>query len=239
MLWRVLQSNAGLPNDAVVCFANTGKEDEETLKFVNEVSRNWGIDIAWLEYRNDELGYAFVDFKSASRNGEPFDALIKKKHYLPNAVTRFCSHELKNKPITKFTGLEEEDTMIGVRADEVERIPKMRSRGFIIPLADSCVTKRTVQQFWMLQNFDLGLKSDQRTTPLGNCDLCFLKGFHVIHSIVSSQPDRAIWWASKEKEIGATFHKDRPTYEQMRQNALNQTDFIGYEEESIPCFCGD
>ena len=42
MLWRVLQSNGGLPIEAIVCFANTGKEDEATwlvkgkLKAANE-----------------------------------------------------------------------------------------------------------------------------------------------------------------------------------------------------------
>lgn len=30
MLWRVLQANAGLPADTVVCLANTGKEVEAT-----------------------------------------------------------------------------------------------------------------------------------------------------------------------------------------------------------------
>jgi hypothetical protein len=28
MLWRVLEANGGLPEDAIVCFANTGKEEE-------------------------------------------------------------------------------------------------------------------------------------------------------------------------------------------------------------------
>jgi len=28
MLWRVLRSNGGLPDGSVVCFANTGKEEE-------------------------------------------------------------------------------------------------------------------------------------------------------------------------------------------------------------------
>ena len=39
MLWRVLQSHGGsLPDDCVVCFANTGKEEEATLRFVRECS---------------------------------------------------------------------------------------------------------------------------------------------------------------------------------------------------------
>jgi 3'-phosphoadenosine 5'-phosphosulfate sulfotransferase (PAPS reductase)/FAD synthetase len=51
MLWRVLQSNNGLPSDAMVIFANTGKEEEATLKFVNDCSVNWNVPITWLEYR--------------------------------------------------------------------------------------------------------------------------------------------------------------------------------------------
>jgi len=41
MLWNVLQANDGkLPDEAIVCFANTGKEDEATLKFVHDCSVN-------------------------------------------------------------------------------------------------------------------------------------------------------------------------------------------------------
>ncbi len=74
MLWRVLEANAGLPSDAVVLFANTGKEEEETLCFVRDCSLNWGVPITWLEYLSDYPKYRVVDFDTASRNGEPFEA---------------------------------------------------------------------------------------------------------------------------------------------------------------------
>ena len=54
MLWRVLQSNNGLPDEAIVCFANTGKEEEATLKFVNDCSVNWNVPIHWLEYKSSK-----------------------------------------------------------------------------------------------------------------------------------------------------------------------------------------
>ena len=31
MLWKILEANNGLPDEAIVCFANTGKEEEATL----------------------------------------------------------------------------------------------------------------------------------------------------------------------------------------------------------------
>lgn len=133
MLWRVLQSNAGLPADTVVCFANTGKEEEETLIFVQECADQWGVPITWVEYRNDERGYAVVDFDTASRNGEPFEAIIRKRQYLPNPVTRFCTVELKIRAIRKhltWLGWREHgwDQMVGIRADEQRRVAKIRAR---------------------------------------------------------------------------------------------------------------
>jgi len=101
MLWRVLQSNGGLPSDAVACFANTGKEDEATLRFVRDCGLNWNVPIVWVEYRNDEKGFALVDFEPASRVGEPFEAIIRKRNYLPNPVTRFCTSELKIRTMHK------------------------------------------------------------------------------------------------------------------------------------------
>src|SRR5690606_23950369 len=109
MLWKVLDAHSGkLPDDVFVTFANTGKEREETLRFVYECGSRWGVKINWLEYRRRERnapwedGFSVVGYNSASRNGEPFAELIQRKKYLPNPVTRFCTIELKIRVMRNF-----------------------------------------------------------------------------------------------------------------------------------------
>ena len=102
MLWRVLEANNGLPDNCEVTFANTGKECEETLEFVKECGERWNVPITWLEYIPDAPGFKVVDFETAARNGEPFEAIIHKRQYLPNPVTRFCTIDLKIRIIAKL-----------------------------------------------------------------------------------------------------------------------------------------
>ena len=260
MLWRVLQSNDGLPPDAVVCFANTGKEDEATLRFVRDCGQNWDVPIVWVEYRDDEHGYAVVDFDSASRNGEPFAAIIAKRNYLPNPVTRFCTVELKIRTMHKYLKslgwreLEDGwDQMVGIRADEHRRVVKIRARPspetaketMILPLADAGVTVHDVGEFWSKQPFNLELPTFNGRTLAGNCDLCFLKPAQQIATLIAEKPERAIWWASMEalalasKPDGAVFRKDRPSYAALLKFTQQQRDMFDSEEEAIACFCGD
>jgi 3'-phosphoadenosine 5'-phosphosulfate sulfotransferase (PAPS reductase)/FAD synthetase len=239
MLWRVLQSNHGLPEDAVVCFANTGKEDEATLEFVRDCAVNWNVTIMWVEYTPIAPGFKIVNFETASRNGEPFEALIHKKNYLPNPIARFCSHELKGVAITKATGLESDQTMVGVRADEPIRIPKLRKRGLMLPLVTDGIIKQNIRNFWAQQPFDLQLTERGGITASGNCDLCFLKGPRQTMSLIAEKPQRAVWWAMQEAKIQATFRKDRPSYAAMLQYTKNQATLFDDYDESISCFCGD
>lgn len=239
MLWRVLQSNDGLPDEAKVCFANTGKEDEATLQFVRDCQEHWKVAIQWVEFRADAPGFVVVDFNTASRNGEPFDALTTKKSYLPNPIARFCSEELKGKAITKATGLESDETMVGVRADEPRRIAKLRARGLMLPLVDAGVTKVDVRAFWRQQPFDLQLEERGGITNLGNCDLCFMKGGAQIQSLIADKPERAVWWAKQEAKISGTFRSDRPSYAEMMKFAQEQRDMFDPQEEAIACLCGD
>jgi 3'-phosphoadenosine 5'-phosphosulfate sulfotransferase (PAPS reductase)/FAD synthetase len=133
MLWRVLQAHdMKLPDDAFVCFANTGKEDEATLKFVHDCETNWDIKITWLEYDNADLlanRWKVVNYKTADRNGLPFEKMIDRKKYLPNTFARFCTQELKIFPIDKYMkslGYQDYLTFVGIRADEPRRVAKMK-----------------------------------------------------------------------------------------------------------------
>jgi len=258
MLWRVLQSNNGLPDQAKAVFCNTGKEDEATLRFVHDSSVNWGIPITWLEYRVAEVPFEVVNFETASRNGEPFSALIKKKNYLPNPVARFCTVDLKILTLERYIksiGWAEYENMIGIRADEPRRVAKIRANpsdgrkgvSRFMPLAQVGVQKEDISQFWKSQDFDLGLPNIGGVTYHGNCDLCFLKGASQLMSLIAEKPERAVWWAAQEGTIsnahikdGGLFRKDRPSYSQMLKYSEQQDDmFATGDEEAIACFCGD
>jgi 3'-phosphoadenosine 5'-phosphosulfate sulfotransferase (PAPS reductase)/FAD synthetase len=256
MLWRVLQSNGGLPDEAIVCFANTGKEEEATLQFVDRCSKEWEVPIHWLEYCTAEEvkdRWREVSFESASRDGEPFEALIRARNYLPNPVSRFCTVELKVRTIHRYlkeNGWTEWDSMLGIRADEQRRLAKIGNQDYgkheekIAPLGVSGVTKETVGDFWRSSSFDLELPNNNGVTMHGNCDLCYLKGADQILSLIAEKPSRAIWWAKMEalalasQPSGARFRNDRPKYSEMAEYAKNQIDAFGHEE-TIACFCGD
>ena len=267
MLRQVLDNNDDL-SDLVVTFANTGKEHPATLEFVRECAERWSVPIVWLEYRNTEIGFEVVDFASASRQGEPFEALIRKRKYLPNPVTRFCTIDLKIRIIHKYLrslGLSTEETpvdmMTGIRADEPRRVVKIRNRKstseskwatMAMPLADAGVGVQDVTDFWDAQHFDLLLPTINGRTLEGNCDLCFLKGANQVYSIIASdrgEPVRkADWWARMERTAvsssgitgnGALFRFDRPSYQQMLDYSDTQFDMFADHDEAIACFCGD
>jgi len=253
MLWKVLEAHQmSLPDDAKVIFANTGKEDEATLKFVNDCSVNWNVPIVWLEYQDHEDSkqrFKVVTYETASRNGEPFEAIIRKRQYLPNPVTRFCTAELKIRTIHKYLrsiGWDDHDEnsdWIGIRADEPRRAAKIaRER---TPLVTAGIGKTDVGNFWKAQSFDLGLPNFNGVTYHGNCDLCFLKGESQTRSLIAEKPERAVWWAKMEamamasKPDGARFRKDRDSYQAMMNYAKDQIPMFDDPDESIACFCGD
>ncbi len=227
LLWRVLQANNGLPEEAIVCFANTGKEEEATLEFVRDCSVNWNVPIHWLEYRDNAQKFEEVTFETASRNGEPFEQIIHKRQILPNVRARFCTVELKIRTMARFTknlGWGDYQNFIGIRADEPRRAAKMKPDN--------------VREHVRMPLHEAGI------SKTNNCDLCFLKAVPKIITLVKQNPERAKWWAKME-EIGSTyttgngavFSLNRPKYAEIHKYLDKQTEL--FSQESIDCFCGD
>jgi 3'-phosphoadenosine 5'-phosphosulfate sulfotransferase (PAPS reductase)/FAD synthetase len=250
MLWRILQSNQGLPDDAIVCFANTGKEDAATLKFVMDCGQNWNVPIHWLEYTSEKPKFKKVCSITASRNGEPFEHMINDKGMmLPNNFMRFCTQELKINTIRRYLksihlDIDDDQHWVGIRADEPRRVAKVGLS--MCPLAKEGITSRDVGAFWESHNFDLGLPKVGQN-KLSNCDLCFMKGDATLISLVQDKPERATWWIEMENKIKkhskfenkslVTFRKNSTSYQQMFQYDKDQ--YKLFTDDTIPCFCGD
>ncbi|RVC47609.1 3'-phosphoadenosine 5'-phosphosulfate sulfotransferase [Mesorhizobium sp. M4A.F.Ca.ET.090.04.2.1] len=215
MLHQIVHAHGGkLPDNVVVAFANTGKEREETLRFVHECGSRWGVEIYWIEWRNSGIGYERVGLNSASRDGEPFHELISKKQRLPNGAERWCTEYLKVRPIfalmRHLLGLEpgSYEEIVGLRYDEGMRIFRGLDRAakdgrrMSYPLSRAKIRKSDVSAFWEHQPFFLDLEPWE-----GNCDLCFQKGKGIRKRIIRDHPGVQTWWLDEENRIGAQFDK--------------------------------
>lgn len=266
MLWHILQAFGGrLPEEVVVTFANTGKEREETLEFVRDCQEHWQVPIRWIEYtRTTEPviragkigchGFREVCFKSASRQGEPFEALLEvKAEYrqlhkneppiLPNAVQRFCTAELKQRTMKRFMrslGHDSYTVAIGLRHDEPRRIAKLKGLNdkceeYVAPLHEAQLTEEDVMSFWKRQPFDLQLQSYE-----GNCDNCFLKSRVKLAMLARDRPESFDWWAAMEAKTNTVFRRDRPSYREIQQGKLSLLLVGACEEDSQDtCMCTD
>jgi 3'-phosphoadenosine 5'-phosphosulfate sulfotransferase (PAPS reductase)/FAD synthetase len=204
MLHEILDANGGIPERVVVSFQNTGREMPETLDFVQHVGARWGVPIVWLEYQPEAPRFKIVSHNSAARDGEPFEALIRKRKLLPNRVARFCTAEMKVHASTRYArslGWDRWTKAVGIRADEPGRIkgdaPRER---FTVwrPLAAAGVSRRDVAAFWRRQPFDLRLAGRDGKTLLGNCDGCFLKSEANLAALARAYPERHAWWERME-----------------------------------------
>lgn len=258
MLKQIIDAHGGtLPDDIYVTFANTGKEMPETLDFVQACSEHWGVKVHWLElemaderpvYRTKEVTY-----ETASRDGEPFEALIGRRSYLPNPVARFCTAELKIRRMKDFMwkmkGYKHWDNVLGLRYDEPRRVSSSRNAsdrerwGNLMPMYDAKHTVKDVLEFWQKANFDLTLPSIDGQTLAGNCDLCFLKGRKTLTKLIKERPDLTTWWIAQENRIGegtgATFRSDRPPYVELLKEAENPVMDDMFEDDAMSCFCHD
>jgi hypothetical protein len=227
-------------------FANTGKEREETLRFVDRTDREWNLGVIWVVEVVQERGTActhrIVDYETASRNGEPFEAVIQK-YGIPNMNYLHCTRELKANAIRSYLqSIGWTDYLIaqGIRADEPKRIH--RKDRVIYPLVDTWpTTKPEILDWWKEQPFDLELMDHQ-----GNCDCCHKKHTPKLVRIAQENEHAFDWWAEMESKYGLAGHNidgtPRVFYRQHRSakdivaiSKLLTTPPLPFEDEDAGC----
>jgi len=191
--------------DCNFVFANTGAEDERTLKFVDECDKRFGLGVVWLEaVVHPEKGvgstYSVVNYETASRNAEPFEEVIKK-YGIPSNARPLCTNELKRTPIKKWQkdqGLGLNSIAIGIRADEIDRISiNAKKQKIIYPLIKLGIRKREVKEFWAKQDFNLGINEHE-----GNCVWCYKKSDRKLFTLILDRPEIFDFPKRMEKEYG-------------------------------------
>lgn len=251
MVRRILQAHGDtLPPDVLVCFENTGREMPATLDFVRDCGAAWNVPIHWLEYRWAPGGPSVVEVShnSASRNGEPFEALLRSKSMLPNPVSRFCTIELKTRTQKRFLrslGWSHWISAVGLRADEPARVARALDRERtkkdrwhnVCPLATAGIDEADVFRFWREQPFDLRLAGSWE----GNCDGCFLKNRAALQRMWVDHPERMAWWVEMEAiphgtGAGGRFRADREDYAAMAATMRDQGRLpFDINEPALPC----
>lgn len=206
MAWWIITNLSHLYN-IIVVFANTGKEKEETLEFIDKCDKHFGLKLVWLEYEPNPdfiygAGFRIVGYITAARKGEPFERVIEV-HGLPNVSSPHCSREMKENTIRAYARSigwvgQNYKTAIGIRADEPGRLnyKKAKRKNLIYPLHTMHrTTKSDVNRFWIAQSFDLQLKSYE-----GNCDLCWKKSIRKLMTIAKDNPEVLAWWREMESK---------------------------------------
>lgn len=225
--------------EMIFVFANTGQENEETLKFVELCDRQFNLGVVWVEavpmvkldgktmpigidVFNDEweggrVGTSFkiVDYNTANRNGKPFEAVIQK-YGIPNMATPHCTRELKEAPIKAYArsiGWKEYYTAIGIREDELDRINSRReSKRLIYPLVNiQPMTKQKINFWWSQQQFRLNLKGYQ-----GNCITCWKKSDPKLFQIAKENEHAFSFFGKMELRYGKYVPKSRLSLMEIR-----------------------
>lgn len=231
-------------NNIEIVFANTGQEYEETLEFVDRCDREFNLGVVWVEakvYHGERKGTGFkiVNFETASRNGEPYEEVIKK-FGIPNQSHPICTRELKLRPIQAYLrhkGWKKKDyvTALGIRTDEPHRISsRCEEDNIIYPLIEyHPVDKPFINEWWMKQKFNLYLPEHK-----GNCKWCWKKSKRKLLTLSIEDPEIFQFPMKMEEKYGRVGGEFRKINSHLYKNRVffrgNQSTKELLEESKLP-----
>lgn len=191
----------------------------------------------------------FIGKKINWVTGKPFEEVIKdKSNYLPNLVTRFCTTEMKLKPIFDWWLNEINEPIkmrIGFRANEQTRAKNMIAKTNELGLSEF---KHVIGHSkngrnkwgvtgWQYPDFPLikdGIYKDNveafwkdkpvRFAYMNNCIGCFHRNEVLLKHMSDRHPEKFQWFIDQENNNKNTFKKG-VTYEKIKQSLKQITLF--------------
>jgi len=221
------------PNHNIICgMANTSKEHEESLKFMDKCDKHFKLNLKWIEAEFNEKGtgvtYKVVNYKDLKTNGEIFESGIKK-HGIPNNSNKWCNRDMKKEPLKKYCddvfGRNNYSIAVGIRIDEIDRITKdYKENNIFYPLIEHKINKKERNKFWKNQPIKIEIPDYK-----GNCDMCFKKSTRKLLTIIKEEPDRVKWWDEMIKKYGNIEIEGKSSYNDlMKKNNGLQTFYREY-----------
>jgi hypothetical protein len=212
-------------------------ESDKTLYVMRDLEQLIGTEIKWVA-------------------GETFESVIRKKKALPNQMWRFCTTEMKMKPIFDFCQQEIGEIVemqVGFRYDEKERGERnvnnttfkavvgqsangrnkwkeIEWRKLSFPLIDNKVFHHNVIEW--ANGTALEFPADS------NCAGCFWKPFQQLRKNWEDEPLKMRWFAQME-EITKRQWKKEQTYSAVKNIGLQSDFFFGTGSGCQAGFCTD
>lgn len=209
-------------HNIIYVMANTSKERAESLEFMNECDKHFGLKMYWIEsiinsQKGVGSGFKVVDYKDLKRDGEIFESGIKV-YGIPSKINKWCNREMKLIPLTKFAdfifGKNNYSVAVGLRADEIDRVRKdYRTNNVFYPLIDNKIDSRLRNKFWKDQPIKLKIPSYK-----GNCDLCFAKSNRKNMTVLTEEPKVGFWWGDMEDKYSEIPIEGKDSYNTYAEN---------------------
>lgn len=238
----------------IYVFANTGQERIETINFLKDIVRYWGIDLVLLEAVGSEImgvgiTYKVVTFETLSMNSEPFEEVIKhvnKGIYsgLPHQDAPYCSSRMKTIPCEKYAndifGKGNYIKSIGYRYEDMPKritwkeIAMDKKR--IFPLLTDfgyALGQKDLNKWWDLQPFKLQIHG-----KYGNCELCWKKSKETLVENIRFGVRSIDWWDRMERTYGnVSFRGKLSINDLVRMAELPTTETFNFDKEEDSCVC--
>ena len=207
------------PNHNIInVMANTSKEREESLHFMNECDKHFKLNLVWLEANFHEKGIGvtpnIVTYENLKRNGEVFEEGIKKLG-IPSKVNKWCNRDMKLEILMKYAnsifGKDNYSVAVGIRADEIDRVRKdYKTNNVFYPLMDRKISSNDRNRFWKDQPIKITIPAYK-----GNCDLCFAKSNRKLMTIIKEDTNLIEWWDRMLKDYSQITIEGKPSYNDL------------------------